>query len=137
MRIKIFAIAMTVFVIGGCSLKNGNMKIDSINVTSDSFQKLELTDKEKIIDYFGKPNNIFNKDNVEVYEYNYAKMSNSFLNFVPVVGFLLQMKGGVDNYTLNTVYFYFDKNGKVVGDENVTSSGIYPPSYPIKYKTKY
>lgn len=140
MKLKLFTIILSFFIFSGCyfTVKQGNKKVKSINTESKSFQKLALTDADKIKDHFGNPEFIFERDEYQVYEYNYRKAQTGKLNMIPIVNIIISFFDrpfrGYKTYKINTLYFYLDSSGKVVKSENIKRSGFYPKKISKQYR---
>ena len=114
----VLLVAVCLFI-SGCSVSSGNKL-----VKEDKLFKEQNITKDIVVSKLGHPENIFQKDGNEVYQYNYTKISPALWTRIPLVG----CTGDV--FRFNKIvyesyysYIFFDKDGNYIEEKKIKLSG--------------
>lgn len=109
---KIFAILCLTVALAGCSNTIGNRNMPTSQSAVDA-QMSQLVTKPQVREKFGTPNLIFEKNNLEVYEYKQVSGAGRYHWLLPVIGWITSWWQDDYTYTETNLFITFDKNDKV------------------------
>lgn len=120
MKKVLLVIAM--IVLTSCSTTIGNKKLADNRIRIES-QMTEVSSKSEVREKFGTPNLVFQKNNLEYYEYRKISGAGRYHWMIPLIGWV--MSWFQDNYTFEetNLFIGFDKSGKIADYEIVQSGG--------------
>ena len=118
-KIAVFLLAVCLFASGCNSTSSGNKLVKKDKM----FKEQDIT-KDIVISKLGHPENIFQKDGNEVYQYNYTKVSPALWTQIPLVGCTGDIFGfGKIVYESYYSYIFFDKYGNYIEEKKIKLSG--------------
>ena len=120
MKKVLLVIAM--IVLTSCSTTIGNKKLADSRIRIEN-QMDGVSSKSEVREKFGTPNLVFQKDNLEYYEYRKISGAGRYHWMIPLIGWV--MSWFQDNYTFEetNLFIGFDKSGKVVDYDIIQSGG--------------
>lgn len=120
MKKVLLVIAM--IVLTSCSTTIGNKKLADSRIRIEN-QMDGVSSKTDAREKFGTPNLVFQKDNLEYYEYRKISGAGRYHWMIPLIGWV--MSWFQDNYTFEetNLLIGFDKSGKIADYEIVQSGG--------------
>ena len=120
MKKALLVIAM--IVLTSCSTTIGNEKLADSRIRIEN-QMDGVSSKTDAREKFGTPNLVFQKNNLEYYEYRKIYGAGRYHWLIPLIGWV--MSWFQDNYTFEetNLFIGFDKSGKVVDYDIIQSGG--------------
>lgn len=120
MKKVLLVIAM--IVLTSCSTTIGNKKLADSRIRIEN-QMDGVSSKTDAREKFGTPNLVFQKNNLEYYEYRKIDGAGRYHWMIPLIGWV--MSWFQDNYTFEetNLFIGFDKSGKVVDYDIIQSGG--------------
>lgn len=120
---KLIILCLTIVLLG-CSTTTGNLKLET---SSEGVHKqmADLTTKEDVRQRFGTPNLIFEKDDLEYYEYKNISGHGRYEWLFPVLGWIISWCQDTYIYTETNLFIGFNKNGEIENWDVVQTQGTF------------
>ena len=119
---KKFLLLIALIILSSCSITIGNTKLGS-NRNQIESQMAEVTSKSEAREKFGTPNLVFQKNNLEYYEYRKISGAGRYHWLIPVVGWVMSWFQDDYTYEETNLFIGFAKSGKVADYDIIQSSG--------------
>ena len=119
---KKFLLLIALIILSSCSTTIGNTKLGS-NRNQIESQMAEVTSKSEAREKFGTPNLVFQKNNLEYYEYRKISGAGRYLWLIPVVGWVMYWFQDDYTYEETNLFIGFAKSGKVADYDIIQSGG--------------
>lgn len=118
---KVLLFAVMIFLTA-CSTTIGNTKMADTRSKIEN-QMIGVSSKSEARETFGTPNLVFQKNNLEYYEYRKISGAGRYHWMIPLIGWV--MSWFQDSYTFEetNLFIGFDKSGKIADYEIVQSGG--------------
>ena len=119
---KKFLLLIALIILSSCSTTIGNTKLGS-NRNQIESQMAEVTSKSEAREKFGTPNLVFQKNNLEYYEYRKIYGAGRYHWLIPVVGWVMSWFQDDYTYEETNLFIGFAKSGKVADYDIIQSGG--------------
>ena len=119
---KKFLLLIALIILSSCSTTIGNTKLGS-NRNQIESQMAEVTSKSEAREKFGTPNLVFQKNNLEYYEYRKISGAGRYHWLIPVVGGVMSWFQDDYTYEETNLFIGFAKSGKVADYDIIQSGG--------------
>ncbi len=119
---KRFLLLVAILVLSSCSTTIGNTKLAD-NRSQIESQMTEVASKAEVRKKFGTPNLVFQKNNLEYYEYRKIYGAGRYHWMIPLVGWVMSWFQDTYTFEETNLFIGFDKSGKIADYDIIQSGG--------------
>ncbi len=119
---KRFLLLVAILVLSSCSTTIGNTKLAD-NRSQIESQMTEVASKAEVRKKFGTPNLVFQKNNLEYYEYRKIHGAGRYHWMIPLVGWVMSWFQDTYTFEETNLFIGFDKSGKIADYDIIQSGG--------------
>ena len=119
---KRFLLLVAILVLSSCSTTIGNTKLAD-NRSQIESQMTEVASKAEVRKKFETPNLVFQKNNLEYYEYRKIHGAGRYHWMIPLVGWVMSWFQDTYTFEETNLFIGFDKSGKIADYDIIQSGG--------------
>ncbi len=119
---KRFLLLAAILVLSSCSTTIGNTKLADSRSQIES-QMTEVASKAEVRKKFGTPNLVFQKNNLEYYEYRKIHGAGRYHWMIPLAGWVMSWFQDTYTFEETNLFIGFDKSGKIADYDIIQSGG--------------